>query len=142
MKNVANLLDEKGHAVHTIGPDETVAEALKRMADHNVGALPVLDGDRLVGLISERDYARKVLLAERSSPTTRVREIMMTRVPCVAATRTLEECMAVMTERRVRHLPVVDQGKLIGLISIGDLIKAIVAEQQFIISQLEQYISS
>jgi CBS domain-containing protein len=142
MPNVQDVLNEKGHDIYKIGPDDTVFEALRVMAEHEVGALPVLEGDRLVGLISERDYARKVILLERSSRNTPVRDIMTSRVTCVEPTRTVEECMALMTDKRTRHLPVLENGRLIGLVSIGDLVKAIIDEQQFIISQLETYIAS
>jgi CBS domain-containing protein len=142
MPNVQDVLNEKGRNVYKIGPDDTVFDALRVMAEHEVGALPVLEGDRLVGLISERDYARKVILLERSSRRTPVRDIMTSRVTCVGPTRTVEECMALMTDKRTRHLPVLEDGRLIGLVSIGDLVKAIIDEQQFIISQLETYIAS
>jgi CBS domain-containing protein len=142
MPNVQDVLNEKGHDVYRIGPDDTVYHALRVMAEHEVGALAVLEGERLVGLISERDYARKVILLERSSRNTPVRDIMTSRVTCVGPTRTVEECMALMTDKRTRHLPVLENGRLIGLVSIGDLVKAIIDEQQFIISQLETYIAS
>lgn len=142
MKTALDVLNEKGTQVYSIGPDASVLDALRRMAEHEVGALPVLDGDRLVGLVSERDYARKVILLERSSRTTPVRDIMMTRVTYVEPSRSVEECMALMTDKRVRHLPVLQDGRMIGLVSIGDLVKAIIDEQQFIISQLELYIAS
>jgi CBS domain-containing protein len=142
MPNVQDVLNQKGRDVYSIGPDHTVFDALRVMAQHEVGALPVLDGDRLVGLISERDYARKVILLERSSRNTPVRDIMTSRVTCVGPRRTVEECMALMTDKRTRHLPVLEDGRLIGLVSIGDLVKAIIDEQQFIISQLETYIAS
>ncbi|TVP89021.1 MAG: CBS domain-containing protein [Thioalkalivibrio sp.] len=142
MKNALDLLNDKGAHVYSIEPDATVLEALHLMAEHEVGALPVLDGDRLVGIVTERDYARKVMLFERSSRTTQVREIMMKRVACVEPTRSVEECMALMTDKRVRHLPVMRDGRMIGLVSIGDLVKAIIDEQKFIISQLELYIAS
>lgn len=142
MKYVQDVLNEKGHDVFAISPDHSVLDALRLMADQEIGALPVLDGDRLVGLLSERDYARKVILMERSSRTTPVRDIMITRVPCVEPSRTVEECMALMTDKRVRHLPVLKDGRLVGMVSIGDLVKTIIDEQQFIISQLELYIAS
>jgi len=142
MKSALDVLNEKGTHVYSIGPDASVLDALRLMAEHEVGALPVLDGDRLVGIITERDYARKVILLERSSRTTPVRDIMMSRVAYVEPTRSVEECMALMTDKRVRHLPVLRDGRMIGLVSIGDLVKAIIDEQQFIISQLELYIAS
>ena len=142
MKTALDVLTEKGDQVYSIPPDASVLDALRLMAEHEVGALPVLDGERLVGLVSERDYARKIALLERSSRTTPVRDIMIKRVAYVEPTRSLEECMALMTEKRVRHLPVLQDGRMIGLVSIGDLVKAIIDEQQFIIAQLELYISS
>jgi CBS domain-containing protein len=142
MKTVAEVLSGKDPELHVIGPDASVLDALRVMAEHEVGALPVVDGGRLVGLISEREYARRVILLDRSSRTTPVRDIMMTRVPCVEPGRTVEECMALMTDKRVRHLPVLERGELVGLVSIGDLVKAIIDEQQFIIEQLELYIAS
>jgi CBS domain-containing protein len=142
MKSALDVLNEKGSHVYSIGPDATVLDALRLMAEHEVGALPVLEGDRVVGIITERDYARKVILLERSSRTTPVRDIMMKRVTYVEPTRSVEECMALMTDKRVRHLPVLRDGRMIGLVSIGDLVKAIIDEQQFIISQLELYIAS
>jgi CBS domain-containing protein len=142
MKTVAEILRGKDPELHTIGPDASVFDALRAMAEHEVGALPVVDGGQLVGLISEREYARKVILLDRSSRTTHVRDIMMSRVPCVEPDRTVEECMALMTDKRVRHLPVLEEGELVGMVSIGDLVKAIIDEQQFIIEQLELYIAS
>ena len=121
MTTIAQLLREKGQAVFSIGPDETVYDALQKMAEANVGCLVVLADGKLVGIVSERDYARNVVLKGRTSPTTHVREIMNTAVLYVTPDRTVEECMAVMTDRRVRHLPIIDQGQLIGVISIGDL---------------------
>ena len=142
MKTVAEVLSGKDPELHTIGPDASVLDALRAMAEHGVGALPVVDDGRLVGLISEREYAREVILLDRSSRTTPVRDIMMKRVPCVEPGRTVEECMALMTDKRVRHLPVLVGEELVGLVSIGDLVKAIIDEQQFIIEQLELYIAS
>ncbi|MDP2604369.1 MAG: CBS domain-containing protein [Deltaproteobacteria bacterium] len=141
MKKVRDILDVKGLSVWSIGPDASVFAALKLMAEKDVGALVVLDGDNLVGIISERDYARKIALLGRASPTTQVKEIMTTDVVCVDPEQSVDECMAVVTEKRIRHLPVLENGKLIGLISIGDLVKSIITEQQFIIEQLERYIT-
>jgi CBS domain-containing protein len=141
MKRVKEILELKGHQVWSIGPNASVFEAMKVMADKGVGALLVLDGGKLVGIISERDYARKVILQGRSSRTTPVRDIMTSRVAYAQPEQDIEECMAVMTEIRIRHLPVLDQDRLVGVISIGDLVKAIIAEQKFIIEQLERYIS-
>ncbi|MFM9883230.1 MAG: CBS domain-containing protein [Burkholderiales bacterium] len=140
MKNVGQLLEEKGHKLLSISHDATVFEALQRMAEGNVGALVVLDGEKLAGIFSERDYARKVILVGKTSKETRVREIMTAKVLCVSPDRTVEQCMALMTEKRIRHLPVLDHKKVIGVISIGDVVKEMISEQQFIISQLESYI--
>lgn len=140
MKKVRDILEVKGRDVWSIGPDASVFDALKLMAEKDVGALVVFDSGILVGIISERDYARKVALLGRASPTTQVKEIMTSRVACVDPEQNLDECMAVVTEKRIRHLPVLENGKLIGLISIGDLVKSIITEQQFIIEQLESYI--
>ncbi|OFZ71862.1 MAG: inosine-5-monophosphate dehydrogenase [Betaproteobacteria bacterium RBG_16_64_9] len=141
MTIVAHLLKSKpDQAVHTASPDMSVQEAMTRMADKNVGALVVLDGDSIAGIVSERDYARKVPFKGRSAKDTLVRDIMTSRVLYVRPGQTSEECMALMTGHRLRHLPVLDKGKLVGVISIGDLVKDIIAEQQFIIEQLEHYI--
>jgi len=141
MKTVRELLDEKGRKVWSVGPDATVYDALKLMADQQIGSLIVLEGGRVAGIITERDYARSVILKGRASKDTLVREIMTSRPVCAAPDQTSEECMAVMTEKRVRHLPVIDGDDLVGLVSIGDLVKSIISEQQFIIEQLEHYIS-
>ncbi|MCK0508770.1 CBS domain-containing protein [Aromatoleum anaerobium] len=142
MKSAAAILKEKlDPSVHTIGPEASVFEALERMAQHNVGALLVMQGERLAGIVSERDYARKVILLARSSRDLPVRAIMSSPVMYVRPDQTSEECMALMTEKRLRHLPVVEAGKVVGIVSIGDLVKSIVAEQRFIIEQLEHYIA-
>ena len=143
MKTVAEILKEKGdQAVYSIGPDASVFEAIALMAQKNIGALLVMDGGRIVGMLSERDYARKVVLMSRSSKETRLREIMTSSVIYVHPSQSSEECMAVMTENRVRHLPVLDdKDRLVGLISIGDLVKGIISEQKFIIEQLQHYIT-
>jgi CBS domain-containing protein len=141
MKKVRDILEVKGRDVWSIGPDASVFDALKLMAEKDVGALVVLDGGNLIGVISERDYARKIALLGRASPTTQVKEIMTTDVVCVDPEQNVDQCMALVTEKRVRHLPVLENGKLIGLISIGDLVKSIITEQQFIIEQLERYIT-
>jgi CBS domain-containing protein len=141
MKKVRDILEVKGRDVWSIGPDASVFDALKLMAEKDVGALVVLDSGNLVGIISERDYARKIALLGRASPTTQVKEIMTSRVACVDPEQNVNECMALVTEKRIRHLPVLENGKLIGLISIGDLVKSIITEQQFIIEQLERYIT-
>src|SRR5713226_2064590 len=142
MKKVRDILEVKGRAVWSIEPAASVFDALKIMAEKEVGALVVLEGSKVVGIISERDYARKVILHGRSSPTTLVNEIMTTRVAYAQPQQNIDECMAIMTEKRIRHLPVMDENNLLGVISIGDLVKSIIAEQQFIIEQLERYITS
>jgi len=140
MKTVRDILNTKGHDVWCIGLEDTVFEALRRMAEKEVGALVVMDGPRLAGIISERDYARKIVLLGRTSPNTLVKEIMTSHVAYTHPEQSIEECMAIMTDKRVRHLPVIEAGKLVGLISIGDLVKSIIADQKFIIEQLERYI--
>jgi CBS domain-containing protein len=141
MTTIKQILDTKGYAVWSIHPRESVFAAIQQMAEKEVGALVVLEDDTVVGIISERDYARKVTLKGRSDRETAVRDIMTPHVICVRLEQSLEECMTIVTERRIRHLPVLDSGRLIGIISIGDLVKTIIAEQQFIIEQLEHYIS-
>ena len=141
MKSVAEILRSKPEqAVHTITPSASVFDAVKLMAQKSIGALLVMEDLKIDGIITERDYARKIVLMGRSSKETPVRDIMTSRVMCVRPDQTNEECMALMTDNRVRHLPVMDNGKLIGLISIGDLVKDIIAEQKFTIQQLEHYI--
>ena len=142
MKTVGELLQGKASGVQTIGPDSPVIDALRVMAGREIGALVVVDGEKLVGILSERDYARKVILHGKSSRDTPVREIMTARVVCVGPKGTVEECMALMTEKRIRHLPVLEHGKLIGVLSIGDLVKEVISEQQHTIAQLESYIHS
>ena len=127
--------------VHSIAPTATVLEALQSMAEKHIGALLVMEGNTIVGILTERDYARKIALLGRSSLTTRVSEVMTKAVMYVDPGQTSEECMALMTQNRLRHLPVVENGELLGLISIGDLVKDIISQQQFIIEQLEHYIS-
>jgi len=142
MKSLQQLLQAKGAQVHSIQPDAKVIEGLQLMAKKDIGALVVLEGERLVGIMSERDYARKVILQGKSSPAIQVREIMTAEVVTVDTSRTIEECMSLVTNRRVRHLPVVEDGNLIGLVSIGDLVKEVIAEQEQTIKQLESYIHS
>jgi len=142
MKTAANLLKSKAHqSVHTITPDASVFDAIQLMADKNIGALLVMEAGAVAGIITERDYARKIVLMSRSSKQTPVREIMTSAVMYVRPDQTIEECMVLMTENRLRHLPVIDDGTLLGIISIGDLVKDIIAEQRFTIEQLEHYIS-
>ena len=141
MKTVRQLLQAKSEALVTISPDATVREALELMAAREVGAVLVVKYGQLVGLLSERDYARKVILKGKASHDTAVREIMTERVMYVEPGRTVPECLALMSDKRIRHLPVLEGGHLIGIISIGDLVKAIIDEQEFIIRQLESYIT-
>ncbi|MDX1512217.1 MAG: CBS domain-containing protein [Gammaproteobacteria bacterium] len=141
METIGQLLKDKGPDVWTIGPDASVYDGIEMMAAKGVGALVGTDGGRPVGIISERDYARKVVLKDRSSRDTKIAEIMTGRVLYASPDQTVEEGLSMMTEKRVRHLPVMDGEKLVGIVSIGDLVKAIIAEQQQMISQLEQYIS-
>ena len=141
MKTVALLLRGKGGEILSVSPETPVFEALKVMAEKNVGALLAVEGDRLVGIFSERDYARKVILKGKSSKDTPVREIMSSHVLYVRPEQTVEDCMALMTDKRVRHLPVLDEGRLVGVISIGDVVKAIIDEQEFLIEQLQNYIT-
>ena len=141
MATVKQLLDQKGHEILSIGPDETVFDAIQKMADNNVGSLVVTQGEKLIGIITERHYARNVFLKGRSSPKTTVREIMSTHVVCARPEQSVEECMAVMTDKAVRHLPVLDKKQVIGVVSIGDLVKSIISDQKFVIEQLEHYIT-
>ena len=140
MNTVKQLLEGKTIRLLSISPDASVFEALQLMAAKDVGALVVLDGERLAGIFSERDYARKVVLVGKFSKETAVREIMTAKVLCVRPEQTVDQCMALMTEHRIRHLPVLDGSKVIGVISIGDVVKELLSEQQVIISQLESYI--
>ena len=142
MATVRQLLNEKGHDIFTVGPGETVFDAIRKMAEKNIGSLVVCEGSKPVGIITERHYARNVFLKGRASPSTLVRDIMETQVWYARPDQTVDECMAVMSNKRVRHLPVIDQGKLIGIISIGDLVKNIISDQKFTIEQLTHFISS
>src|SRR5215210_2450193 len=142
MKSLKQLLDMKGGQVYSIRPEAKVIEALQLMAQKDVGALLVMTGDKLAGIISERDYARKVILHGKSSQDITVREIMTSDVVTVDPSQSVEECMGLMTQRRVRHLPVCEGDKLVGLVSIGDLVKEVIAEQEQTIKQLESYIHS
>ncbi|HJZ46261.1 MAG TPA: CBS domain-containing protein [Roseiflexaceae bacterium] len=141
MTTVQRLLQNKGHAVWSIGPDASVFEAVQLMADKRVGALMVVDHNQLVGVISERDYAREIVLKDRVSRDTPVSAIMTRRVLYVRPQQTLEECMALMTEKNLRHLPVLDDGRLVGVISMRDVVKDLIAEKEFMIEQLENYIT-
>ncbi len=141
MNFVTEILKTKGHDVWTVSPDSTVYDALQVMADKNVGALMVLERDEVVGVFSERDYARKVILKGKASKDTLVRGIMSTELVWVRPDQTIEVCMNLMTNKRIRHLPVLDEGRLVGVVSIGDVVKAIISEQDFTIQQLEHYIT-
>lgn len=140
MATARHLLDRKGRAVFSIGPDEPVLEAIRVMAERHVGALLVMKGEELIGIVSERDYARKVILKGRSSADTPVSQIMSAPVVTVSLSNSVQECMQLMTTRRLRHLPVVEGKKVVGMVSIGDLVKAVMEEQQQTIEQLESYI--
>jgi CBS domain-containing protein len=140
MKTVKQLLQVKGATVHGVSPQTSVLEAIKLMAEKGIGALVVLDNGRLAGVVSERDYARKVILHGRASHATAVSEIMTGDVVTVRSDQTVEDCMTVMTEKRIRHLPVIDGGRLAGVVSIGDLVKEVIADREETIKQLESYI--
>jgi len=142
MKSVRELVEQKGAAVWSVRPDVTVFETLQLMAEKEIGAVLVFEGERLAGMFSERDYARQVILKGKASKDTRVVEVMTHRVTYVRPEQTVEDCMALMTDKHVRHLPVLDAGKVVGVISIGDVVKAVISEKQFIIEQLENYITS
>ena len=140
MKTIRQLLESKSNELCKIGPDACVFDAIKLMAEKDIGALLVVEGEKLVGILSERDYARKVILHGKSSHDLQVREIMTSKVIAVQPGQTVEECMALMTEKRIRHLPVTEGERLIGVLSIGDLVKEVIAEQRQTIEQLESYI--
>jgi CBS domain-containing protein len=140
MATVTQLLGRKPRAIYSVAADAPVLEAIRLMAEHGVGALLVMQGARLEGIVSERDYARKVILKGRSSSDTPVRQIMTAEVITVGPDSSAQECMQIMTDRRVRHLPVVDDGRVLGVLSIGDLVRAVLAEQAETIEQLENYI--
>jgi CBS domain-containing protein len=141
MTTVQRLLQHKGHTVWSIPPEASVFEAVQLMADKRVGALMVVDRNELVGVISERDYAREIVLKDRASRDTPVSAIMTQRVLYVRPQQTLEECMALMTERNLRHLPVLDDGRLVGVVSMRDVVKDLISEKEFLIEQLENYIT-
>jgi CBS domain-containing protein len=141
MNLVKDILNSKGHEIWSVKPHDTVFDAIKLMADKSIGSLLVMNGDKLVGIVTERDYARKVILEGKSSKDLSVKEVMITKVLCVSPNRTVDECMALVTDKRVRHLPVLDHKHVVGVISIGDLVKAVISEQQILIEQLQHYIS-
>jgi CBS domain-containing protein len=142
MRTLGHVLASKGSTVWAISPDATVYEALQVMAAHNVGALLIIEGGAPVGMLSERDYARKIVLEGRSSLDTRVRAVMTTPLTACPSSYSIDAAMGIMTRTRVRHIPVSDDGRLLGLVSIGDLVKARIADQQFTITQLEHYIAT
>ena len=141
MHTVAEILRDKGSDIWTISPDDVVIDALTMMAEKRIGALLVMSNEKLVGILSERDYARKIALEGLSSRKSKVSDIMSHKVLCVKPEQTVQECMALMSEKRARHLPVVDHKKVIGLVSIGDLVKNVIAEQRFEIEALQYYIT-
>ena len=140
MTTVRQLLDQKGRNIWSIHPDATVFDAIAKMAEKNVGSLVVMEGDEFVGIITERHYARNVVLKGKTSPETPVQDIMETHVVVARPEQSVDQCMALMSEKRVRHLPVFDGKKLIGIVSIGDLVKSTIGDQKFLIDQLEHYI--
>lgn len=141
MQNVQDILAHKGNHIWSVTPDATVYNVLKTMSEKEIGSVLVMEDDKLVGIVTERDYARKVALLDKSSKNTPVRDIMTRRVLCVSPERSVEECMALMSDQRARHLPVLDHKKVVGIVSIGDLVKAIMHDQQILIDQLQQYIT-
>ncbi len=140
MKTVQQLLDSKRHKLVSVAPDDTVLDALRVMAEKEIGAVVVLDKEHLAGIFSERDYARKVILHGKTSKDTPVKEIMTEKVVCVSPDQSIEQCMGLMTDKRVRHLPVLEHKKVVGVISIGDVVKEMLSEKEFVIKQLESYI--
>jgi CBS-domain-containing membrane protein len=141
VQTASEILRIKGNDIWSVKPDDTILNAIQLMADHEVGALLVMDHEKLVGIVTERDYTRKVALEDRSSKDALVREIMSERVLCARPEQTVNECMALMSDKRARHLPILDHKKVIGIISIGDLVKSIIREQQFEIEALQHYIT-
>lgn len=139
---VKDLLDRKGYEIYSIAPDESVLAAIKKMADHNIGALLIMDGDALVGIVSERDYRNKIILKGRTSKETAVSTIMVDQVVCVKPSDNINLCMQLMTNKKIRHLPVLEGGKVAGVISIGDVVKTVIASQKNEIESLRSYIST
>ncbi len=140
MTTVRQLLSGKGDKVHTVSPGDTVYNAIRKMADEDIGSLIVMDDGKIAGIITERHYARNVMLKGRASPSTPVKDIMETNILYVRPDQSVEECMAIMTDKKIRHLPVIENQQMIGLVSIGDLVKNIISDQKFIIDQLEHFI--
>ncbi len=141
METVRHLLQVKGNKVWSIRPDASVYDALERLAEKDIGALLVMESDSLEGIFSERDYARKIALHGKSSADTPVSDVMTSQVVCISPDQRIEDCMALMTQKRIRHLPVLEHDKVVGIISIGDVVKEVIAEQEFVIEQLENYIT-
>ncbi len=141
MRSVQDILNTKGTDVWSVKPDDIIFDAIKLMADKGIGALLVMEEDKLVGIVTERDYARKVVLEGKSSREASIHEVMTKKVLCVSPERTIDECMALMTDKRIRHLPVVEHKQVVGFLSIGDLVKAVISEQKILIDQLQHYIS-
>jgi len=141
MKTVKEILEAKGTQIWSVKPSDSVLDSLKLMADKGIGSLLVMDGEKLMGIVTERDYARKVILEGKSSKDTSVSDVMTSKVLCVSPERTVDECMALMTDKRARHLPVVDHKRVVGVVSIGDLVKTLINEQQILIDQLQHYIT-
>lgn len=141
MKTVREVLQEKGHDVWSVSPEASVYEALQLMAEKNIGAVLVMESDRPLGIMTERDYARKVILQARASADTPVRDIMVRNPVCIGPDQNVEVCMKVMTAKRFRHLPVLADNRVVGMISIGDVVKAVISDQKFVIEQLEHYIT-
>jgi CBS domain-containing protein len=141
MHTAKDILRDKGRTVLSVSPTDTVLAALGVMAEHDIGAVLVMDAEKLVGVFSERDYARKVVLAGRSSKDSPVKDVMTAHVVCVSPERSVDECMALMTNKRLRHLPVLEHKRVVGIVSIGDLVKATIDDQQFTITQLQSYIA-
>jgi CBS domain-containing protein len=142
MRNVQQILDQKGSRIISVLPTATVRDVIGLMAEHNIAAVLVMKGDELAGISTERDYARKVVLLGRNSADTPISDIMTSNVVCVSPGDTAQKCMSLMTEKKCRHLPVRDNGRIVGMVSIGDLVKAVIEDQQQEIQQLQQYISS
>jgi len=141
MTTVRHVLQAKGNQVYSVTPDTTVYDVLKVLAEKNIGAVLVMEGEKLVGVFSERDYARKIVLKGESSQNVKVKDVMTSVVACVNPDQPIEECMMLMTEKHVRHLPVMENDKLVGIISIGDVVKAVISDKEFTISQLHNYIT-
>lgn len=142
MRTVRQVLESKNPEVHAVGPDAPVIDALRLMAEHGIGSVLVLEQERLAGIVSERDYARKVVLTGRTSQQTRVRDIMVDTVTTIGPDETVPRCMQLMTDGRFRHLPVLEDGQVVGIVSIGDLVKAVIEDQQVQLDQLQRYIAS